>query len=90
MLENKYVEAYDCHYSRFIASWFNAGGKQSCQFERWLLREFPLLTEHDRKSMANMMTCGKLEMEISAKNFLTDCICDSNYEFCDYLNCEIF
>ena len=57
MLENKYVEQYDCHYSRFIASWYNVGGRNvSCMFKRWLKENFPLLTEQDINAMANMMT----------------------------------
>ena len=84
MLENKYVEQYDCHYSRFIASWYNVGGRNvSCMFKRWLKENFPLLTEQDINAMANMMTCGKLEMEVNARAFLKDYTCD--FENCDIL-----
>ena len=84
MLENKYVEQYDCHYSRFIASWYNVGGRNvSCMFKRWLKENFPLLTEQDINAMANMMTCGKLEMEVNARAFLKDYTCD--FENCGIL-----
>ena len=84
MLENKYVEQYDCHYSRFIASWNNVGGRNvSCMFKRWLKENFPLLTEQDINAMANIMTCGKLEMEVNARAFLKDYTCD--FENCDIL-----
>ena len=84
MLENKYVKEYDCHYSRFIASWFNVGGKiVSCMFKRWLKENFTLLTDEDINAMAYMMTCGKLEMEENARRFLKDYEC--NYGECDIL-----
>ena len=84
MLENKYVKAYDCHYSRFIASWYNAGGDSfSCMFKRWLKDNFILLTDNEIDDMADMMKCGKLEMEMNAKVFLETYVCDP--EHCDII-----
>jgi hypothetical protein len=67
MLENK-VKGF-IHYSRFIASWRNARGKYfSEEFEEWLKSEG--LSEEEVREVVEMATCGKLELETSAKNFV--------------------
>ena len=67
MLENK-VKGF-IHYSRFIASWRNVGGKYfSEEFEEWLKSEG--LSEEEVREVVEMAICGKLELETSAKNFV--------------------
>ena len=62
------------HYSRYIASWHNAGGrvyKYRSIFEDWL-RQTQELTDDEIHDIIEMATNGKLELEMSAKQFLKD------------------
>ena len=72
MLENKKVECgFDIpvHFSRLIASWTNSGGnKYSWLFEDWL--ESLGLSDRDIRDCYEMYTCGKLEVERNAKNYI--------------------
>ena len=67
MLENK--KHNGIHYSRYIASWINAGGKYfDEEFLEWLKSEG--FEEDDARDVREMATCGKLELETSAKKFI--------------------
>ena len=70
MFENKYIPAIDAFYSRIIASWYNAGGT-SClgDFRKWL-KTLPQLTDDQRYETEFLFRCGKLELEMSAHNFM--------------------
>lgn len=68
MLENKKHDWI--HYSRYIASWRNSGGKWfSEEFEEWLRSEG--LNDEEIHEVVEMAICGKMELEISAKQFIT-------------------
>ena len=74
MLENKKFN--DVHYSRFIASWRNAGGKYfDGAFEDWL-KSYGL-SDSEVREVVEMATCGKLELEVDAENFIKN----YKYEF---------
>lgn len=74
MFENKYIERLDCHYSRIIASWYNAGGEiptarwAKTSFAKWL--KSLGFTDQEAYDIWNMATCGKLELEHSAEKFI--------------------
>lgn len=64
-LENKKTEGQGIHYSRYIASWRNVGGKYfGLQFENWLKANG--CTEKEINDITWMATCGKMEIELSA------------------------
>lgn len=69
--ENKNYEGI--YYSRFIASWFEAGGKANSKMKLWLktltINEKPIPDEVI-KEIYNLATNGKLELESSAKRYL--------------------
>lgn len=68
MLENKKTEA-GIHYSRYIASWVNAGENYfGCMFEDWLKSEG--CKENEIREIVEMAIGGKLELEKSAKSFI--------------------
>lgn len=57
------------HRSRYIASWINAGGnKNFIGFRDWL--ESLGIDEDEAYEIYNMATCGKMELETSAKKFI--------------------
>ena len=61
------------HYSRYIASWRNAGGRvygRGSIFEDWL-KQTQELTDDEIHDIIEMATCGKLELETCAKAFLS-------------------
>lgn len=72
MWENKIYEGI--HYSRFIASWYNAGGNpERGDFVDWLQslvingKNIPYSVIHE---IANLMEDGKLELEQHVKQWL--------------------
>ena len=78
MFENKMIEGI--YYSRFVASWINAGGarfyKMQCRrlgFEIWL-KQLVIngrhLTEEEIRDICNYAWNGKLELEENVRNFL--------------------
>lgn len=76
MFENKYIARLDCHYSRIIASWYNAGGtietsvRKSLKFFEWM--KTIGLTDDERKEIWYLATNGKLEFEDSARKFISE------------------
>ena len=63
----------DIHESRFIASWLRAGGElyyveDVDNFCKWLLSLG--LNEDEVYHICNLATCGKVELENNAKEFL--------------------
>ena len=74
-LENARTEKHEIHYSRYIASWYKAGGQfrhltDTLNFKDWL-RSMGL-SEDEVQTIANMAVCGKLELEESAKVFIEE------------------
>ena len=68
MLENKKTET-GVHYSRYIASWRNAGENYFGEmFEDWLKSEG--CNEKEIREISEMAICGRLELETSAKIFI--------------------
>lgn len=67
MFENKMTKA-GIHYSRYIASWKNAGGSYTYLFEEWL--KHLGCTDEEISDMKEMYNCGKLELETDAKLWL--------------------
>ena len=59
------------YYSRYIASWQNAGGEIAPYglFERWL-REVEKLTDEEISDIYILATNGKLELQESARAFM--------------------
>lgn len=74
--ENKKCGRYDARYSRYIASWSNVQGHAYFgfdeKFKEWLRSEG--LTEDEVMDCALQANCGKLELETSAKIFLTEAV----------------
>ena len=73
MLENKKTEVQGVHYSRYIMSWLNAGGKVydfgDEEFEKWLKANE--VTEKEIQEIREMgVAAGKLELEMSAKAYI--------------------
>lgn len=79
--ENKYIERMDVHYSRIIESWHNAWVEMKKSkprndyklFRKWLsIVEIygEKLTEEEIRDITFMYRCGKVELEIQAKEFL--------------------
>lgn len=71
--ENAKTEKHEINYSRYIASWYKAGGQfrhltDTLDFKDWL-RSMDL-SEDEVQAIANMAVCGKLELEDSAKAFI--------------------
>ena len=67
MLENK--KHNGIHYSRYIASWTNAGGQYfNEEFMEWLISEG--FTEDKARDVREMAMCGKMELETSARMFI--------------------
>lgn len=72
MLENMKVNGI--HMSRYIASWMNAGGEfigtwEDSSFSRWL-RTVGVDDEQDVHDIFEMATCGKFELEQSARRYM--------------------
>lgn len=72
--ENVYVKKADAHYSRIIASYRNVLQKLGRkfwrdEFEQWL-RSTGLFTDDEIDDIVEQATCGKLELETSAYNYL--------------------
>ncbi len=69
MFENKKTEVQGVHYSRYIVSWNNVGGDYyGEQFKRWL--RMNCCTEKEIDDICEMATCGKMELEMSAKTYV--------------------
>lgn len=71
MFENKNYKMI--YYSRFVASWINAGGKLDWKFKTWLHQleiDGELIPEDIIDEIYNYATNGKLELEENAKRFL--------------------
>ena len=68
--ENRKMGRFDARVSRYIASWHNMGGKFYADefFKDWLRSEG--LTEREVDHVYWMATCGKMELENSAKPFI--------------------
>ena len=67
MLENK--KHNGIHYSRYIASWRNVGGKYfDEEFKEWLKEEG--LNEEEIYEVRDMAIGGKLELEMNARKFI--------------------
>jgi len=66
------------YYSRFIASWINAGGyelggaKGRVHFRKWL-ESLGWLSELDIIRIAFLASNGKLELEDDAKRYIEEC-----------------
>lgn len=63
----------EIHETRFIASWLRAGGQlyfveDIDNFQGWLLSLG--LNEEEVYHISNMATCGKVELEHNAREFL--------------------
>lgn len=73
MFENKTVKTNnfgDVHISRIIASWRNRGGDtHSEEFEEWL-RNILHLTADEIAEVKHLANNGKLELELSARQFI--------------------
>lgn len=68
--KNEKTKTHKVHYSRYIASWLNAGGKSfGAPFKEWL-RDVLELTDEEVKDITDMAREGKLELELSAEKFL--------------------
>ena len=69
MFENKKTEVQGVHYSRYIASWKNCGGTYfGEQFAKWLRANS--CTDKEINDIREMATCGKLELEMSARAYV--------------------
>ena len=70
MLENKKYEGV--HYSRFIASWHNVGGRKAgiYAFEDWL--EHLGLDANTIHDILEMEMGGKMELEKDARQFINN------------------
>lgn len=70
MFENKKAGRYETYYSRYIASWVNVGGGYffGDRFREWLASEG--LTESEISDVYEMATCGKMELEFTAKAYV--------------------
>lgn len=67
MLENKKHDGI--HYSRYIASWRNMGGRFfDEEFKEWLRSEG--FNEDEIREVKELAECGKLELEMAAKQFI--------------------
>lgn len=69
ILENKKTESQEIHYSRYIASWRNAGGKYfGGDFQEFLRLQG--CTEQEISDITWLGNCGKMELETVARLFL--------------------
>ncbi len=69
MFENKKTEVQGVHYSRYIASWKNAGGNYfGEQFRKWL--GMNCCTEREINDICEMANCGKMELETTAAKYV--------------------
>ena len=71
MLENKKITnnfCEDTYMSRFIASWANVGGDFGISFEEWL-KSFGF-DDRTIRDTVEMAICGKLELEMNARQWL--------------------
>lgn len=73
--ENAKTKAHEIHYSRYIASWYNVGGRcdtleDLLRFDEWL-RSLDL-NDADIYNIKELATCGKMELEALAKTFLKE------------------
>lgn len=67
MLENK--KHNGIHYSRYIASWRNMGGRFfDEEFKEWLRSEG--FSDEEIREVKELAECGKLELETTAKQFI--------------------
>ena len=73
-LENEVIKGI--HASRYIMSWYNAGGaKGKTGFVSWL-RQLRIngepLTELEIRRIRHMQVNGKLELEMNAREFISE------------------
>jgi hypothetical protein len=74
MFENKVINGYT-YASRFIASWIRSGGtfgkhgQGYDDFRNWL-KSLGFLSDEDIECIMYLARNGKLELEVSAKNFI--------------------
>lgn len=72
MFENRIIE--NIHMSRFVVSWVKEGGKLNYEFKDWL-KSLTIngrkLTDDEIRDIYNFATNGKMELEDSARRFLT-------------------
>lgn len=68
--ENK-VTTYGIHYTRYVASWMKSGGSiyRRGLFQKWL-KECCKLTDREIYEITNLAMNGKLELEVSAEQYL--------------------
>ena len=67
--ENAKTKVQEVYYSRYIASWLNKGGDYfGEQFEKWLRAND--CTEQEINDIKWMATCGKMELESTAKAYI--------------------
>ena len=71
MFENKAINGYT-YASRYIMSWVRVGGtltkRDTTDFEKWL--ESLGLSDEDVMYILNLARNGKLELEVSAREFI--------------------
>ena len=73
MFENKKTEKQGIRYSRYIASWINVGGERfDTEFMDWLKSEG--CTQREIIDIRQLAECGKFELELSAKKFITNTV----------------
>lgn len=73
--ENAKTEEHEIYYSRYIASWYVAGGRfdslnDILNFKDWM-RSINL-TEDEVEAIAKIAACGKVELEQSARAFINE------------------
>ena len=70
MFDNKKVKATGIHYSRYIASWRNVGGRFfDEEFEEWLKDEG--CDETEVIEIMELAKCGKMELEHNASRYVS-------------------
>lgn len=74
--ENNKTEEHEIYYSRYIASWYLAGGHldnltDTINFKEWL-RSTGIEDEKVIWAISNMAVCGKVELVQSAREFINE------------------
>ena len=69
--ENCKTQNQGIHYSRYIASWLNVGEKYfDEEFAEWLKANG--CTDNEISDITVMATCGKMELQMNAEQFLKE------------------
>lgn len=69
MFDNKKVAKTGIHYTRYIASWRNVGGRFfDEEFEEWLMDEG--CNETEIMEIRELAKCGKMELEHNASKYV--------------------